>query len=539
MQYADDTTCFIQDKVSLFHLKNLLQKFGMFSGLIVNERKTKIIGLGSWKNKFENCFGFHISPDPIKILRIWFCHDKKQMHNLNVGGKIGKIKTTLASWHARGLTLQGKILILKTLGLSQLVYGMTNFHITNEILAEVDKFCFNYIWGGPNKAKIKRQVIIQDYKFGGLKAPDIYSINKSLKVSWINRLLNQTDEKWKWIISDELEKIGGLDYLLACNFNASKLSVKLNNFWKDVLQSYSELKVTNLNTKEAVREQIINNNAEILIEGKSFFSQELIDKHMDTVGDWFVNDGNPISFEIVKNSRMLNISWLRYLQILSAIPNAWKLLLKQRNRTYPIVENTVCTIKKAKNYLIQKQKIEPTAVAAWGLIQKPENFWDRVFILARKISTDTRLQVFQYKVLHRVIATKQKLFQQKMVNSPFCQDCCNVIETVEHMFIKCPKVKLLWEKMAQKFKQKENIEITLNEDSCIFGLFSTNSYIRKWNWLAMQIKFFIYKCRLNSKVPLLPAFEAMLQSKLQIMRYSAIHFRSFKEFEENWGAWAM
>ena len=539
MQYADDTTCFISNKESLSCLKSLLQKFGLLSGLVVNERKTRIIGLGSWKNKFENFNGFRISPEPIKILGIWFCHDKKQMHNLNVGGKIGKIKTILASWHARGLTLQGKILILKTLGLSQLVYNLSNIYVTNETLAEVDKLSFNYIWGGPNKAKIKRQVIIQDYKFGGLKAPDIYSINKKLKISWIDRLLNQTDGKWKNIILDKLEKVGSLDYLLACNFNANKLSVKLNNFWKNVLQSYSELKSNNLNTKEAIREQIINNNGEILIGEKSFFSQELVDKHMDTVGDWFDNSGNPVSFETVKNLRMLNISWLRYLQILSAVPKNWKILLKQRNRSHLVSQNTICSLKNAKNQLIQKQRVEPTAIATWGPLDKPEFFWEKIFILARKMNTDTRLQVFQYKVLHRIIATKEKLFKQKTVNSPFCLDCLNVTETVEHMLMDCPKVKVIWETMAQKFKQMENIEIILNKDSCIFGLLSTNPGIRKWNWLAMQIKFFIYKCRLNSKVPFLPAFEASLQSKFEIMRYSATYSRDTQKFIDTWGAWAM
>ena len=174
-------------------------------------------------------------------------------------------------------------------------------------------------------------------------------MNKRLKLSWIDRLLNQTDGKWKNIILDKFEKVGGLDYLLACNFNANKLSVMFNNFWKDVLQSYLELKPINLNTREALREQIINNNAEILIGEKSFFSQELVDKHMYTVGDWFDNNGNPVSFEIVKNSRMLNISWLRYLQILSAIPKDWKILLKQRNRFHPVSHNTaICSLKNAK-----------------------------------------------------------------------------------------------------------------------------------------------------------------------------------------------
>ncbi len=77
-------------------------------------------------------------------------------------------------------------MVLKTLGISQLVtYPTINLFVPRVTLTQIDKFVFNYIWGGPRKAKIRRNVLIQDYKGGGLKAPDIgihngYSVETSM-----------------------------------------------------------------------------------------------------------------------------------------------------------------------------------------------------------------------------------------------------------------------------------------------------------------------------------------------------------------------
>jgi hypothetical protein len=51
---------------------------------------------------------------------------------------------------------------------------------------------FNFLWD--NKPdKIKRDIIIQDYKDGGLKRIDIEKFIKSLKSSWIKRILDTSN----------------------------------------------------------------------------------------------------------------------------------------------------------------------------------------------------------------------------------------------------------------------------------------------------------------------------------------------------------
>ncbi len=114
------------------------------------------------------------------------------MHEYNVQRKIAKIRDLLGGWHARGLTIAGKIMVLKVLGLSQITYQMINVHIPKKYLKELDNIVWTFVWNGTQRAKVRRMVMIQDYDLGGMKVPDVFSIVKALKVKWIERLQEQT-----------------------------------------------------------------------------------------------------------------------------------------------------------------------------------------------------------------------------------------------------------------------------------------------------------------------------------------------------------
>ncbi|MCP4977435.1 MAG: hypothetical protein GY931_14870, partial [Maribacter sp.] len=139
IQFADDTTVLLQDDVSLQELNVTLDHYAEFSGLKVNQAKTVVMGLGKWKNRSDCIYNFKVSPTPSKFLGIWFCHDKTQMHNLNIGGKLERMKKVLNSWHARGLTMQGRIIVVKSLGISQMTYPLMNTVVPKRALAEINK----------------------------------------------------------------------------------------------------------------------------------------------------------------------------------------------------------------------------------------------------------------------------------------------------------------------------------------------------------------------------------------------------------------
>ena len=86
-------------------------------------KKTKAIWLGKWANNTSNPLGMKWMRSPVKKLEKL---DEKRNNELNFNQKLKGLQTKLDIWSARDLTLFGKVMIIKTLGLSQLIYSASN-----------------------------------------------------------------------------------------------------------------------------------------------------------------------------------------------------------------------------------------------------------------------------------------------------------------------------------------------------------------------------------------------------------------------------
>ena len=99
--------------------------------------------------------------------------------SLNYTEKQTKIKSILGCWKFRRLSLVGKIVVLKSLVASQLVYVFSPLQTNREVIKEINKIFFIFLWNDKGD-KIKRAVMINDYPNGGRKMVDVVSFNKSL-----------------------------------------------------------------------------------------------------------------------------------------------------------------------------------------------------------------------------------------------------------------------------------------------------------------------------------------------------------------------
>ena len=119
-----------------------------------------------------------------------------------------------------------------------------------------------------------------DYNHGGLRAPNIELMSKSLKLAWITRLLKKEqpwEEAWKMIPNYFLNKYDGLNFLLKCNYNEKFLSqTNLPQFYKSMLQHFLELKVAY--NCAIGQDLVLFNNKEILIENQTIFYKEWFQK---------------------------------------------------------------------------------------------------------------------------------------------------------------------------------------------------------------------------------------------------------------------
>ena len=149
--------------------------------------------------------------------------------------KMQKLDTILDIWNAKNLTLFGRCLITKSLGISQLVHSISTLVIPKDCVKAVNSSIFKFIWR-KRKDKIKRKVMSLGYEKRGLRTPSIEIMTKSLKLAWISRFLDcelTLAESWKVIPNHFLDKHGGINFLLRRNYDHNFLErINLPHFYK-------------------------------------------------------------------------------------------------------------------------------------------------------------------------------------------------------------------------------------------------------------------------------------------------------------------
>ena len=122
MQYADDLTVFVTNLESAQRLFHLLDQFG----LKVNFSKTEAMWVGSCRQNTGTPLGLNWC-NSIKALGIVFTYNEVESLQKNFYDKLKHIRMQTKLWSCRGLSLCGKVTIIKSLLLPKMLYCVFNF----------------------------------------------------------------------------------------------------------------------------------------------------------------------------------------------------------------------------------------------------------------------------------------------------------------------------------------------------------------------------------------------------------------------------
>ena len=176
--FADDTTMILDGSQSSFsRTLYLFDAFGSMSGLKVNYNKMESLWISSFKNSNNTLFSnkqITWAKGKVYTLGAWFSTLEENAFYVNFSEKIERIKNILNSWSARRLTLLGKITIIKSLAVSEIVHVVSSLPTDQGALKEINTLLYDFLWngqGGQNqkdrndkKDKIKRTEMINDEK---------------------------------------------------------------------------------------------------------------------------------------------------------------------------------------------------------------------------------------------------------------------------------------------------------------------------------------------------------------------------------------
>ena len=99
-----------------------LPTFSQYSCLKPNYEKCEIAGIGALKSVKLAVGGMKcvdLCKDTIKITGVHFSYNKTKQDEKNFLETITKIQNVLRIWRIRSLTLEGKIIVFKTLAISK------------------------------------------------------------------------------------------------------------------------------------------------------------------------------------------------------------------------------------------------------------------------------------------------------------------------------------------------------------------------------------------------------------------------------------
>ena len=329
----------------------------------------------------------------------------------NFLNQITSVKERLHTWGHRDLTLAGRILIFKSMALSNTVYKSTMVSPRKQFIDLLSSIKQNFIWNG-HRPKIKHSTLVGEYAEGGYKDVDIQSQLESLKIMWIRRFLEDNFHAWK-SIPNALFLDLGVNAVFHDNFKPSTYCMqKIQSyplFYQQLIGFWGKgSRKEPLNALEIVN-QVIWNNSFLLKQGSSLFYPSLYNKGILKVNDLLDDFGHFMKWTSAKlKSDVKEQDAMLWLSVLESTPSQWK--KKVKSHDMKIADDMSdgpslnMTVKSVYNILLRSVKTCPTFQKSIKTLLSCYSInWPEVYMISHKVIIESSLRVFQYKLLNNII----------------------------------------------------------------------------------------------------------------------------------------
>ena len=548
--YADDTTVMMDgSEASLNACMEQFANFGRISGLTLNRRKTVAMWIGRLESKTEKIgieYDLDWATGTIEYLGIRIGPASTDLAGLNYPEKILKLQRTLNPWLKRGLTPFGRIHLIKTVALSQLVYTMSVLEKpTKQQLKVIERSIFNFIWN-KKKDKIKRKTMKNEYLLGGFKVPDPSLQADSLKITWVRKYMDgSTDGKWKQLIKVKLDIADNLN-IFQCNLSQAKLNTFINDaFWLETIKAWQKVNSgVKVSTRTILNESLWFNQAISLDNHPSVPKQKMISRGVLRVKDLCDARERVMSCgELQRKYKFGN--FLMWHTVLQALPGNWKRMIAAgRSGTdeepeidiYETIQRKRKIAGWAYSLMLKESDISipEKAQNKWeGELRVERESWNDVFKSVYELTNDFKLRWLQLRILHRILATNKMLFIFHIRDDGKCDRCSDPSENILHIFWDCPSSNEFW----IDFQQKLAVTRSLSPSMIILGIDDENSPIASPS-LRLGVllgKAFIWQCRNNGVLPRVVGFMEFLKRHLEVEQYIAETVGKTEKFHERFG----
>uniref|UniRef100_A0A3B3HKX7 Reverse transcriptase domain-containing protein n=1 Tax=Oryzias latipes TaxID=8090 RepID=A0A3B3HKX7_ORYLA len=508
-QFADDTALFLKNKNMVPVVINKILLFSRASGLTLNLKKCEILPIHTCNQSIiENI----PVKSEVKYLGLIITKNSNDRESVNITPRLKTIQKTLNQWLGRGLSIFGRILLSKAEGFSRLVYPCHSLYTSPKNIKLSNSILFKFIW--KNKTHyIRKSQLVRDYKNGGLKALDVESQIVAFRMKWLKGCISQPHSMWYHIPNKLFGKVGGLEFLLKCDYNISKVPIKLSNFYKQAL----EFGKMPFNHNFSPHNTVLWNNRFITVNKKSLFMSERYGNGVYFVHDLMRTDGRLLSYYEFVTKHKIKDSSNCYNKVCKAIPIPLLNLIQnilQYNEIKPQlselkINNIPLKDKKCNNKLITltfKQLIFCN-FSINNRCDLETTQMNKSFSLYTKYPLPPKMKETHFKIISKIYPVGDFLHKRFKFESEPCIFCSSETETLEHLFYSCNQVKIFWSDIHNWLSLK-----ILNIP--FFSLYDVLFYMENLdpgisdviNVVIILCKHFIHLCKWKNTCPLFSIF---------------------------------
>jgi hypothetical protein len=551
-QYADDTVLYLSNENSLKAIFQTLDLFSKCSGLKANRDKCEALWIGASSNYRHKPLGIKWPSTPIRSLGINIQNDYAKVISENFNNSLQKIENLLKLWCLRKMTIKGKIVIINTLIISQLLYPCTVLYTPEPIISKYKKLILEFIWE-KKPAKVKYSCLINSIDNGGLKLQDLETKVKSLKFKWIKQMINEKYEApWKTYLQTKIQNID-INNLPYYNVRAVDYPQIQDKFYQEMFKEWAKVHYYKPQRAECVARELIAYNSHIKINNRMITYKPFV-QNIKFIQNILNDQGALANKMYLENKYEVTIKQMQYNSLISAIPKDWKKMITNDNNinNYVVFKECKVNIKDCRKKVeetttrdiyheILLNKVErPTSENTWqenvGL-NFDENAWANIYTRPYSLTRDSKLIAFQYKVTHRIVACKRKLKIWKIENSDICDFCEEEVEGIEHLLVACAKIQEFWSNVFNWWKATTESFIATDTYDIIFGMTNENNdrYIMEFNYLLLHGIYYVYRKKKAKEQMELYTFLLECKKNLQIEAEIYTSQNKGDKFEKIWG----
>ena len=527
-QYVDDTFVCLRSRKNIPQCLEIITKFENVSGSKLNKEKTMALVVNNNminRNTEEDVIKVTEGPEKVLGILVGNQNDEGIWQSL-----LERVRKKLDNWKNRNLSLDGKVNLIKSLGMSTILHVSSVKCVPESFIDKIDNLFYKFLWDG-KKNKIRKEICVLPKNMGGIGMIDIRTVIKVQRIKWILRILNSpVSEDWNII---PYKVMHCLDNKFNCTLfvlrvdNASHLLKDLDIplFYKQCIDYYQEFC-----RKGRIRNEndIIWCNSDLLFNSQplafSHWAKSNILFKKDIVKDKKIDETGILQRLLNKAPFIFDCSRLK-----ASIPQKWYLESEKctvskdlsfedvveniLNQNFTVTRNIekkfrCLSSKDMYNILLLNRNIEIKSKAYWQLkldILKnvsnvSTNYYDKIdFECWFEVNFSNSLNPrkcndFNWKLFHGKIMTEKRLLLMKYSDG-MCSLCNKAVENLEHLLIECEYLGNSWNQISYICRTICDSNFEIDDFVILCGVLRKDETAFVINMILSTVRFVIWRRR--------------------------------------------